>query len=468
MSTPASETRLRRPRGRWPLMVAVSVALPWACMDATDVELLEITGSGALRGFAYLDLDASGTPTGPDSLIDGIGVSLLTSTTDDVVDVATTDSIGVFLFDEVPVGSYRLALDPAVLGDSLTAVSGGAPIEVALGDTTDVDLGASFAVLVLEDVLTAPAGRRVFTSGIALNPRVNFGDGQVHFSGATAFLRGLNVARGALNPGDSARLLGHVASDNGRPALRDVTYFVLQPSAQPVLPIELSTAAAATASGGAHDAALARIRRAEITDTSTVDGHFRFWADDGTDSVEFVIRSFLVPSVNTAAFRPDTTIRIQQAAGLLSPFDDGSGTVRWRFLPRAGSDILLETKLADLSVTTAFDTAQASTGDTVQISVAVANAGPLTATSARVRDMIPAGLAFRSATSTAGSYDSGTGIWSLGSLAAGANDTLRIEVEVTAAAPATITNLVQALAPAREVDPAAANNSASASITIVP
>jgi uncharacterized repeat protein (TIGR01451 family) len=437
-------------------------------MDATDVELLEIIGSGTITGQAYLDLDASGTPNAADSVLEDVRITLLTASTSEIVLEETTDSLGVFEFLDVPVGTYRIALDPAVLGDSLTAFGADTPLPVEPDSTTVVTIGATFAVLALEDVLTAPAGRRVFTSGIALNPRVNFGDGQVHFSGATAFLRGLNVARGALDPGDSARVLGHVVSDNGRPALRDVTYFVLQPSAQPVLPIELSTVAAATASSGANDAALARIRRAEITDTSTVNGHFRFWADDGTDSVEFMIRSFLVPSVNTSAFRPDTTIRIQQATGLLSPFDDGSGTIRWRFLPRAGTDIVLETKLADLSVTTAFDTAQASTGDTVRITVTVANAGPLAATAARVRDIIPTGLLFRSATSTAGTYDSGTGIWSFASLAVGANDTLRIDVEVTAVPPTTITNVVQALAPAREVDPVGLNNSASASVTIIP
>jgi uncharacterized repeat protein (TIGR01451 family) len=258
-----------------------------------------------------------------------------------------------------------------------------------------------------------------------------------------------------------------VVVDNGRPALDNVTRIILVPSAQAVVPIELSTAIAATADGGPLDAALARIRRAEITDTSTVDGDFRFWADDGSDSVEVVIREFIVPSINTSAFRPDTIIRIQEAIGLLSPYyDDVLGAIRWRFLPRAPSDIVLETKLADIAVTTAFDTAQASQGDTVEISVVATNNGPRGATLLQVRDSIPTGAAFVSSTETTGTYASGSGIWDIGSLAAGASDTLRIRVEITATAPATVANIAESLGLTFEVDPTGGNNSAQATLPI--
>jgi hypothetical protein len=189
----------------------------------------------------------------------------------------------------------------------------------------------------------------VFTAGIALNTRVKFGDGQVHFAGDSAFLRGLNVARSNVSQGDSVRLLGRVVMDNGRPALEDVTPQVLVAAAAFVLPEEATTAVANSADGGRLDAALVRIRAAEFNDTSTTpDGHFRFWADDGSDSVEVWIRDFL--ALNNPAFRPDTTVRIDEMVGLLTPFDDGGGVVRWRLMPRSGSDIFLEQKLADIAV----------------------------------------------------------------------------------------------------------------------
>ena len=458
--------RAHRIAVRLPLAFVAVASLSFACVDATDVTLLEITGSGTLGALAYLDLDASGTPSAPDSLLRGVELALVVAATADVLTAVATDSAGAALFEDVPIGSYRVAFQNDVLGDSLSQLDTGAVIGVGVDDTVQVAVGATYPIVALEDVGATPAGTRLFTHGIALNPRLNFGDGQVHFRGASGFLRGLEVVRGGLNPGDSVRLLGRVVSDNGRPALRDVSYAILEPSARLVVPSEVSTGLAATADAASLDAALVRIRRAEIADTGTVGGHFRFWADDGSDSVEVVIRDFLVPTINTSAFRPDTIVRIREATGLLSPHDDGSGTVRWRLLPRGGSDLVIETKLADLAITTAFDTLQTSLGDTVRVTVAVTNAGPLAATMVQVRDTVPSGLAFLSATTTVGTYDDNSGTWSLSSLSPGAADTLRIDFSVTRTSPGNVFNIAQILPLSLEADPNLGNNLASASVPV--
>lgn len=455
-------------RRGWPLLASLVLAsTAWACMSATDVEILEIAGSGTMRGRVVLDLDGNAAVSAADEPLIDTEIVLVSSSTTNVIDVTTTDVEGAFELTDVPVGSYRVTLDASVLGDSLSTFGVDDPITVGVGDTVEVVFGATFPSLGLAEVLTASPGSRVFTTGVALNSRVNFGDGQVHFRGAGAYLRGLNVERGTLATGDSVRILGHVVSDNGRPAIQDVTFFTLVSQAQAITPVEVSTAAAATADGGPLDAALVRMRRAEITDTSTTpEGHFRFWADDGTDSVEFVIRDFLVPGINTSAFRPDTVVRIQQATGLLSPWDDGSGDIRWRFLPRAGSDIVLENKLVDVRLTGAFDVAGASTGDTVEVRVAATNGGPLRATGVQVRDTIPAGAVFVSAATTRGSYDDVTGLWDLGDLDAGASDTLRIRLEITLAAPGTVTNIAQVLPLTREFDTNGPNDTANTGLPI--
>ena len=167
-------------------------------------------------------------------------------------------------------------------------------------------------------------------------------------------------------------------------------------------------------------------------------------------------------------------MRLNQATGLLTPFDDGTGSgVRWRLLPRAASEVLLEIKAADLSVTTAFDTtafdtAAASLGDTVEIMViarSVLPASTHTATGVSVADTIPAALTFLSATATSGSYASGTGVWDVGDLGPGAADTLRINAEVTGG-PAGVTNTARLNPLVLEVEINAANNTGSANLTI--
>ena len=436
---------------------------PLACSDATDVELLEIGGQGALAGLAFIDLDGSGGQTPADTPMVSVEVLLLTST-GEVVREEMTDSIGTFLFDDVPVGSYRLSAATSVLGDSLSVLSESQVASVALGDTAQLDLGTTFAVLSLPEVLAAPVGRRVITSGIALNARVNFGDGQVHFAADSTFLRGLQVERSSLAAGDSVRLTGRVVMDNGRPALEEVTPFVLVTSAALVLPRSVTVGEARTADGGRLDAALVQIRDAEITDTSSVGDDFRFWATSGPDSVEVIVRGFL--GLNTEAFRPDTIVRLDRLTGLLSPREDGPGGVRWQVLPRSGGDVVFETRSADVGVSLALDTAEAALGDTVTMTVVASNAGPLSATAWEVRDTIPSGLSFVSSSTTVGSYDDATGVWTIGDLAPGAMDTLRVMMEVVAPAPTTLTLIAESLGLTLEVDPNGANNQAARSLTI--
>lgn len=447
------------------LALASATLAPLACSDVTDVELLEIGGAGVIVGQVYLDLDGSGTATTPDRIVPGVLVELIASS-GAVVGGVTTDSLGLFVLRDVPVGEYRLALDSMALGDSLQLLNPSTSFSVDPGDTLTRGVGATYPVRTLEDALVGSLGQQVITSGIALNSRLNFGDGQVHFAGGTGFLRALSVDRSGVAAGDSVRIRGRLISDNGRPALRDVTPYILIPQAALVLPIEVSVARAATADGGSLDAAFSRIRDAEITDTTTnAQGHFRFWAIQGSDSVEIVLRSFL--GFNTAQFRPDTVVRLDRLAGLLSPFDDGGGDIRWRMLPRTPGDVVLETRTADVFVTASADTTQASLGDTVEVRVVAGNNGPLTAGGARVRDTIPSGLAFVSATATIGSYDSGTGIWDLGDVVPGASDTLWIRMEVTDGTPRNVVNTAASLGLVLEVDPTPGNNSATIVIGIL-
>jgi uncharacterized repeat protein (TIGR01451 family) len=419
-------------------------------MAVTDVELLEISATGVIFGQAYLDQNGTGVADGGDVPLRFVSVELLAQGTSTVVTQETTDTFGVFVMDAVPVGSYQIQLAAAVIGDSLNALGTGGNLTVEVGDTTPFSLGASFPVMTLEQALAAAPGQRVFTSGIVLNPRQPNGDGLVFFKGPSGYLRGTNVDRVTMQPGDSVRLLGRTALSQGRPALDAVTPIVLVSLAQFPIPVEVTPGGARTAGGGPLDAALVRIRDTEIKDTSTVANDLRFWAHAGGDSVEVVLRSYLFSPMPVV--RPDTIMAISQATGLLAPFDDGSGNVRWRLLVRSASEISAFNKSADLELTAAFDTLAASPGDTVEIRVTVRNLGPQTATTVEVTDTVPAALTFQSASATRGSYDPATRIWSVGNLAAGAPaDTLRIRATANAGT-GTVANTARLMPLRREVE----------------
>ncbi|HEU4388534.1 MAG TPA: hypothetical protein VFV34_12105, partial [Blastocatellia bacterium] len=93
------------------------------------------------------------------------------------------------------------------------------------------------------------------------------------------------------------------------------------------------------------------------------------------------------------------------------------------------SDTLTPT--ADLSLTKIVDNAAPTVGTTVTFEIAVHSDGPSVATNVKVKDLLPPGLAFAGAEPTPGSYDNVTGIWTIGTMAPGANATMNLSATVT-------------------------------------
>ncbi|MBK8492580.1 MAG: DUF11 domain-containing protein [Saprospirales bacterium] len=81
---------------------------------------------------------------------------------------------------------------------------------------------------------------------------------------------------------------------------------------------------------------------------------------------------------------------------------------------------------ADLSLTKTVDNATPNVGSTVVFTITVNNAGPDAATNVAVKDLLPAGLTYVSDNS-GGNYNDGTGIWTIGTIAAAVGS-----IEITA------------------------------------
>lgn len=446
-------------RLREPAAAALLVALAASCENATNVELLEIPATGVVAGVAYLDSNGNGALDASDQILEDVVVEL--SAGAQIIASSTTDTAGIYIIDEVPLGRYGISVGSAVLGDSLQAVAADS-VTVVLTDTVQLEVGASFPMVTLEEALASQQGLRVFTSGIALSRRLSFGDGQVHFQGESAFLRALNVERSGFQVGDSVRLRGRVIEDNGRPALDSVTVNVLVGGAAVIDATESTTTEVASADGAALDGGLAIVRAAEITDTATVGADFHVWLDDGSGPVEMVLRSFVGADPNL--YPADTVVRVQSATGLVSPYDDG-GTVRWRLLPRLLSDVTLETKTLNIGVSLAM-TDTASIGDTIAIDVTLTTSGLYDATNVVVYDTLPSGLTYVSSSATAGGYSATEHRWDVGTIPDGASRTLQILAEVTTATLGPQTNNVWLQPLTHEVDQTAGDNFATASVQL--
>lgn len=117
---------------------------------------------------------------------------------------------------------------------------------------------------------------------------------------------------------------------------------------------------------------------------------------------------------------------------------------------------------ADLRVAKAVSNVAPAVGSEVTYTVAVTNLGPSAAANADILDVLPADVAFVSATPSQGTYDSATGIWTVGALAVTRTETLSIVGRVTGLGTITNSASRQTSAP---VDPNPDNDGASATAT---
>ena len=117
---------------------------------------------------------------------------------------------------------------------------------------------------------------------------------------------------------------------------------------------------------------------------------------------------------------------------------------------------------ADLVLSKTVDNPTPNVGDTITYTVTVNDIGPGNATGVVVGDLLPAGLTFVSATPSEGTYDSGTGTWTVGAVDLSSAETLAIQA--TVASPNAVTNTAT-ITHSDQFDPNTANNTASATTT---
>ena len=85
---------------------------------------------------------------------------------------------------------------------------------------------------------------------------------------------------------------------------------------------------------------------------------------------------------------------------------------------------------ADVGLTKVADKTNTKTGDTVKYTLTVTNNGPDGATGVEVKDQLPAGVTFVSASGD-GTYDNATSTWTVGSVAVGAANAKTLIITVT-------------------------------------
>jgi uncharacterized repeat protein (TIGR01451 family) len=117
---------------------------------------------------------------------------------------------------------------------------------------------------------------------------------------------------------------------------------------------------------------------------------------------------------------------------------------------------------ADLALFKSVDNATPNVGDTITYTLTLADTGPSAATNVEVTDLLPAGLNFVGATPSQGTYNSTTGVWTVGTVTVATPQTLTIMALVTGPNPET--NSAD-ITHSDQFDPNTNNNMGSATIT---
>lgn len=319
------------------LFVATLLVAAGAC-GGEGGRSVGISASGTVFGTVTFDADGSGDVSLADSPMEGVRVRLLTPVSRDTVLRATTSATGLFRFSSVPVGSYKLVVDAASLGDSID-VAGFAERNVTMlpSDSVESNAVVSFPVLTTVQARLATLGARVFVRGVALHSLATYSDTLLHVVDTTAALRAVRVRPSSVATGDNVRLRGRIAVRDGQPVLDDVSVFTLSTTLNvPAAPI-MSSAAAATATGGTRDAALVRLVDVAVVDTQTVLGSLRVTVSDGSGNLVMLLDRRADPG-----FRPPFPAgawdvgRRYDAVGVLVPLSTGV----WALRPRSTLDVV--------------------------------------------------------------------------------------------------------------------------------
>ena len=178
---------------------------------------------------------------------------------------------------------------------------------------------------------------------------------------------------------------------------------------------------------------------------------------------------------NTGTLPPGTTVEyravIDRASGgkhisntATASYENQLGQTPEPLTATSNEQITEVKPAADLTVAKAADATTVTVGQTVTYRITVHNTGPNQATGVTVTDQLPDGLTFLSANGTPGSYDPGTGQWTVGALADGATATLVLRAKATKAGRISNT----ATATGNEKDPDTTNNTDTVTVCVEP
>ena len=483
----------------------------------TDVDF-SVTGTGSIGDRVWLDRDNDGVFDNDEAGLSGIDITVVwhgpdgvPGGGDDVTYTTTTDTTGTYLVDALPAGSYSVTIDSNDLPPGVepthdldgTATAHTSAVTLGAGqDRTDADFGyrglASVGDRVWFDIdgdgASAPETGEIGLAGVTVTVTWAGMDGALGTADDVDFTTTTDATgtylvdalpygpvRVSVDRDDLAGFEPTFDGDNH--ATPDVVVIVLAADDAGTTTIDEANRRDAdfayTGTGSIGDLVWEdldadRTRNGTETGIDGVDVTVTWVGLDGTagtaDDVTWTVTTagggaYVIDRLPAGAF----IVSIDPAdlpTGSASTHDvDGIGTVRTSTVPlnpgQDRSDVDFgERPQADLSIDKSH-TGSFEVGRNGVYTLAVRNAGPATALTPTVQDVLPAGLSYISATTTGGACGATgqTVRCDLSTMAPNTTTTITLTVSVGVAAAPGVVNTATAASPT--ADPAPGNNTDS-------
>jgi hypothetical protein len=326
---------------RSPLHLLMVTVVALAACGADGDPITSVAATGTIGGLAYVDRDGDGLLGQDDTPLPGIGIRVVTVGTQSTVATAATGPAGLFAIRNVPVGRYRIVVDEGTVPDSLRVLGiDSATVTVAADDSVGVSVRTSYPTATTAAARDMAPGARFFVNGVVTSAWPTFGDSTVHLRDAEGSIRATRTDFSNAAPGDAVRLLGTRSTRDGQPTATFARVYVIAPGEPPV-PQDVQTVAAAAASNGTLDAALVRIRNAEVLQASTMpSGDMLLIVDDGSGELRVLLDRRSSARITLPPPDEDTgryPVRLD-ATGVLVPVTAGAG---WQLKPRVQDDLVV-------------------------------------------------------------------------------------------------------------------------------
>jgi hypothetical protein len=311
-----------------------------ACTNAGEKLTVPALPNGAVQVFTFFDRDDTHSFSPLDTVFAGARVALLAPGGNDTLRVAVSDAQGLVTFDTLPVGTYRVVVDRHALGDSIGIVAGdtGTFRVTAVSFHIGRLVRFGYAEVSLASARALPVGQRVLLRSVVTSPLQAFSDSNAFLVDSSGSLRitGSRPRVGAgNNVGDSVLVVGTTAISLGQHVIADGLFVGTITNGIAPLPKIVSIDDAATAQGGALDAALVQITSFVIRDTVTTGPNFSVTIASPSDStVTTTVRIDQLLLLPHSAFSPGRTGLVR---GVLMPDGDGA----WVLRPRNALDFVL-------------------------------------------------------------------------------------------------------------------------------